>query len=165
MGKLLKIIFILFLTTATMSSQTSQRLLDSKEYPIYRSFDNIPKIEYLDSLAVVENKKKIYNSIWGCLSRVNSREKDAIFQSYIHLRLIDFSKKLYSENNFVILISGSECESYSEEKIINGKPILINYLCTSSGCISSMAIENAKEKFNNETRSLLGWEIEKKGKP
>ncbi len=164
MRKLLKITFILILTTSAMSSQTNEKLVDSRDYAIYRSFDSIPKIKYLDSIATFEKKQKRYNSILGCLMHINSRENDAVFRKQIHLRLRDFSKKLCSENNFVILVSGSSCESYAEEKNINGKIVEIHYLCVSSGCISSKAIEDAKNEFNNETRNLLGWKIEEKKK-
>ena len=162
MKKLLKITFFFIFISSSLSSQTIKDIDISEDKTLIRSFDSLPKNEYLDSLALVQMKKKRYNSILGCILQIKSDEKDSIHNNNINKRLKDFAEKLFAENKYVILIGGSECGSYVKETNINGKLLKIYYLCINSGCITTKELEKAKEEFNTKSKSLLGWKEEEK---
>jgi hypothetical protein len=158
MKLLFRIAFILVLASNSLTAQTHESIEDPVLKSFYRSYDSLPKITYLDSVAAVIKKRKKFNHVYGCLSMIDSYESDPKTKSNIHLRLRDLSQKLCSENTFIILTGGSNCWSSSEEENINGNIVTIRYLCV-SGCVSSFSYKDATEVFNNETRRFLNWKV------
>jgi hypothetical protein len=81
-------------------------------------------------------------------------DKNPILNEEIYRRLKDIARKLYSENKVVIIIGG--CESFIEEKNIDGKIIQIMNIGDCSGCIKFKESEKGKKIFNDEIKNLFG---------
>jgi hypothetical protein len=129
----------------------------NEDKTVIRSFDSLPQIKYLDSIAISDKKRKRFNSILGCLGQLAYHENDIVFINNIHLRLIDIATTLHAENHPIILIGGSECGDYIGELKLESNTIEISYLCTSGGCITLRVVEDAKDVFNKQTKKLLGF--------
>ena len=156
-----QLIFRLFVFISfSLSAQNVDKKLNlNDDKTTIRSFENLPKIEYLDSIAISVKKIKRFNSIDGCLmqlARIDSR--DSKLAKFIFQRLRDISEKLYAENNPIILEFTRECNNRIEEYQVDGKMKEVKFLCEfSDGCIIPKFVTEGIEEFNKKTKAQLGW--------
>jgi hypothetical protein len=145
---------------------TAQKLIKQVDYyqdkTIVRSFESLPEIKYLDSVASAIKKPKQFNSILGCLMQLNRTETNKIINNHIYQRLKDLATQLYLNNEPLIMYNRRiDCNSRIEEIKVNGKVHLLKTLCSAdNGCIFFKESVNGYIIFNNQTRNLIGLEEE-----
>ena len=140
-----------------MSAQNVVSQIDNDDKKVLvRSFDNLPEIKYLDSVANSVKKIKRFNSILGCITQLNKDETNPTFTEHLYQRLKDISMQLFFESKPLIILYNKECNSRVEEIELKGRLYPLKFVCEDQdGCMVSKNVDKGYTAFSEQTRRLL----------